>query len=242
MTAASISAGADRVELLVVAAVLVVPFLFALVLPRIASVESGGRAGVAVIALVTLIELPLAALAVWAVRRRGDSLSSIGIVRPHPAWVIACLGVFAIAAWLLWRRHTGAWSGAVSAAGAGAGGTEHTTWQMAALVLLGVPQIYLQELLYRGVAITFLDRATGSIAAAIAISSAAFALAHITSLGGNLAASLAGVFVASVLFSILYTSTRDVMPVFAIHWAWVAWLAVGLSVHTSSTADATPTG
>jgi membrane protease YdiL (CAAX protease family) len=102
---------------------------------------------------------------------------------------------------------------------------------MAALALLGIPQIYLQELLYRGFAITFIERATGSIVAAVAISSAAFALAHITSLGGNLAVSLASVFAVSVLLSILYTATRDVSPVFVLHWAWVAWLAVGLSRH-----------
>lgn len=232
MTTASFSAHSDRTELIVVAAVLVVPILFALVLPRFADFEAGGLAGVAVIALVAVMELPLCVLVMWAVRRRGDGLSSIGIVWPHPALVIAGLVVLVGAAWLLWLRHTGAWTGAASATGAGGG--EYTTSQMAALVLLGIPQIYLQELLYRGFAISILERATGSIVAAVAISSAAFALAHITSLGGNLAVSLASVFVISVLLSILYIATRDVTPVFVIHWVWVAWLAVGLSRHASA--------
>lgn len=229
MTTAPFSADADRTELLVVAAVLLIPFLSALVLPRFADVETGGAGGVAVIAAVVVMELPLGVLAVWAVRRRGDGLSSVGIVRPHPAWAIAGLVVLVGAAWLLWQRHTGGWTGAASATGAGGG--EYTTSQMAALALLGIPQIYLQELLYRGFAITFIERATGSIVAAVAISSAAFALAHITSLGGNLAVSLASVFAVSVLLSTLYTATRDVSPVFVLHWAWVAWLAVGLSRH-----------
>lgn len=233
MTTASYDAATHRVELMVAITVLVVPFLFALLLPRVAASRPGGWPGVGVIALVALVELPLVGLAVWAVRRNGGDLSSIGIVRPHLAWVVVCLVVLIAAWWLAWLRHTGAWTGAISAAGAGGGA--YTTAQMVALVLLGVPQIYLQELLYRGVAITFLERTTGSVVAAVAISSAAFALAHITSLGGNLAVSLAGVFVASVLFSILYTSTRDVIPVFVIHWVWVAWLAVGLSEHISTT-------
>lgn len=232
MTTAAISGDIDSTELLAVVAVLLVPFLFALVLPRFADFEAGGRAGVLVIGLVAAVEAPLALLALWTVRRRGDSLASIGIVRPHPAWVVAGLVVLVGAAWFTWQRHTGAWAGAVSATGAGGG--EYTTGQMAALVALGIPQIYLQELLYRGFAITVLERATGSTVAAIGISSAAFALAHITSLGGNLVVGLASVFVVSILLSILYTATRDLLPVFVVHWAWVAWLAVGLSNHIST--------
>lgn len=236
MTTAAVSNGIDRRELVAVVTVLLVPFLFALILPRLADFEAGGRAGVLVIALVATVEAPLALLAIWAVRRRGDSLASIGIVRPHPAWAIAALAVAVGAAWLTWQRHTGAWAGVLS--NGGPGGGEYTTGQMALLVALGIPQIYLQELLYRGFAITVLERATGSTVAAIVISSAAFALAHITSLGGNLAVSLVGVFVTSILLSILYTATRDLLPVFVIHCAWVAWLAVGLSNHTASTASA----
>jgi len=224
----------DGVDLVVLAAVLAVPFLFALALPRLADTTSGGSEGVAIIAAVTLMEVPLALLAVWAVRRRGEPLSVIGIVRPSPMWICAALVVLAGAAWLTWQRHTGAWAGAVSASGAGGGA--YTTPQRIALVALGVPQIYLQELLYRGFAIAWLERITGSVVAAVVISAAAFAIAHITSLGGNLAVSLLAVFITGVVLGILYTTTRDLMPVFLIHWAWVAWLAVGLSTHVDQRA------
>lgn len=217
----------------VVAVVLLVPFLFALVLPRLTDTTSGGWAGVVLIAAVTLMEAPLAALACWAVRRRGDPLSTIGVVRPHVAWLAAAVIVFVGALWLVWLRHIGTWEGAVSSAGA-AGGS-YTTGQRVALVLLGVPQIYLQELIYRGFAITFLHRLTGSTVAAVVIASAAFALAHITSLGGNLVVSLTSVFVVALVLSALYLATRDLTSVFVIHWAWVAWLAVGLSTNAAAT-------
>lgn len=235
--ATSAAASVDGIEVLAVAAVLIVPFLFALALPAITDPAAGGRQGVALIAAVTALELLLAGVAVWAVRRRGDTLASIGVVRPHAAWAAVAVVIAAGAGWLIWRRHTGAWGGATSSAGAGGG--DYTTAQQITLVALGIPQIYLQELLYRGFAITFLERITGSLAAAVAISSVAFALAHITSLGGNLLVSLFAVFVASVLFSLLYAATRDLMPVFVIHWAWVAWLVVGLSGHTAAPAKPT---
>lgn len=220
-------------EAVVVAVVLLVPFLFALVLPSLTDTTSGGWPGVVLIAAVTLMEAPLAALACWAVRRGGDSLSTIGVVRPHFAWLAVAVIVLVGVIWVTWLRHTGAWDGAASSSGAGGG--SYTTAQRIALVLLGVPQIYLQELIYRGFAIAFLHRLTGSTIVAVLIASAAFAVAHITSLGGNLAVSLASVFVVAILLSALYLATRDLTSVFVIHWAWVAWLAVGLSTNDAAT-------
>lgn len=227
----------DGIEALVVGVVLVLPILFAVALPKLTDTTSGGEIGVGLIAAVTAMEVPLAALAVWAVRRRGDTVTTIGVVRPHPAWLAIGLLILAGALWLSWQRHTGAWAGASSASGAGGG--SYTTQQRLALIGLGIPQIYLQELLYRGFAITFLERLTGSLAAAVVVSSAAFTLAHITSLGGNLWVSLLSVFVVSVLLSLLYAATHDLTPVFMVHWAWVAWLYVGLSGHAAAPAQPT---
>ena len=241
MTTATIISG-NRVEWLVVGVVLTVPLLFALALPRFIDVSADRWTGVALIAAVTVMEVPLAALAVWATGWRGETLASIGVTRPHPLSIAIGVAVLAGALWLIWARHTGVWDGASSAAGAGGGA--YTTAQRLAFVALGVPQIYLQELLYRGFAITFLERWTHSVAAAIALASAAFTLAHITSLGGNLLVSLASVFLVSVLLSLLYIATRTLAPVFLVHWAWVIWLTVALSdtASTSAAAAASPVG
>src|SRR2546423_12741715 len=157
---------------MVLAVVLIVPFLFALIFPVFTETTAGGRTGVWLIAAVTAMEVPLGALIIWAVRRRGDPLSSVGVVRPGIVWLVATIALVVVAGWLIWARQAGVWAGAVPTGGA-RGGT-YTAWQRIALVALGVPQIYLQELIFRGFAITVLHRATGSFASALVVSSAAF--------------------------------------------------------------------
>lgn len=152
-------------------------------------------------------EWSLLAFAVLALRRGGRGLASVGFLeigRREALWGGATL---AVAALFLLAVPPGARSGAGLVWYVPHGPAERAVWVLVALTA-GV----CEETLFRGLAITELRRRTGSVVAAVLLSTAAFALIHGA---GQPAADLARRAAVGLLFAGLFLWRGDLRgPVF----------------------------